>query len=257
MELSRQNDMSKKIAKFTISFILILVIIGVFSFSRPQEVSAAVTLIANTSAAGFGETTTAGINTTGADFIVIGLAIDDGYNGTPSDSKSNTWTQVSNTYTQTNVRVRMWYTRPTSVGTSHTFTVPANPIGSIFVAAFSGVNLSTTDQQNGANGFASSLATGSITPTQNGALLISLLGINAVGLPISINNSFTLIDDEEFVSGTNYGGGMAWRLQDPAAAINPTWTRTNTNGMAATVISFKIFVPNRTAVMWFQDDDEI
>ena len=43
--------------------------------------------------------------------------LDDTYGDTPTDSKSNTWTQLTS-YTQTNVRVRLWYCVPTSVASS-------------------------------------------------------------------------------------------------------------------------------------------
>ena len=200
----------------------------------------AISLIANIDAAGAGPVTTGSIDTTGADFIVIGLAVDDGYNDTPTDSKSNTWTQVANTYTNTNVRVRMWYSVPTSVGSAHTFTAPSSPIGTIFVVAFSGVAQTTPeDQISGANAFASTLKPGSITPTEDNELIVSIFGINSAGAPMSIDAGFTETDEQEFDSGVSYGGAAAYLVQTTAAAADPTWTRTNTNGMAAIQVSFK------------------
>jgi hypothetical protein len=197
--------------------------------------------IGSISASGNGSITTGSLDTTGADLLIIGLAIDDAYNTAPTDSKGNTWTQAPNTYTQTNVRVRLWYSIPTSVGSGHTFSAGTSPFGSLFAAAFSGgKQTSPADQQNGANGFVGTIQPGSITPTEDNELIIALLGINAAGTPISINSSFIETNTEiNFGAGDHYGGCMAYLIQTAAAAVNPTWTRTNTNGCATTIISFK------------------
>jgi len=197
------------------------------------------TLISSVVGSGAADVTTTGIDTTGANLLIIALACDDAYNTTPTDSKGNTWTQLTS-YTQGNVRVRVWFSIPTSVGTSHTFSASGSIIGTIFAHAFSGVvQTSPNDQQNGANSFNTSLATGSITPVENGELLFTVYGINGVGVPISIDSSFTETHEVDFNSGVSYGGATAYLIQTTAAAINPTWTRTNSNGQAATIISFK------------------
>jgi hypothetical protein len=141
----------------------------------------------------------------------------------------------------------MYYCIPTSVGTNHTASVaadatPDDPAASIFFAAFSGVKqTSPFDQINGSNGFASTLQPGSITPTENNELVVALLGINSSGTPMSINSGFTETNTEiNFGAGDHYGGCMAYIIQTTAAAVNPTWTRTNTNGMAVMQCSFKV-----------------
>lgn len=201
--------------------------------------------LTGTKGSGSAAFTTPGIDTTGADFILALQAIADGYNVTPTDSKGNTWVQVANSYTRTNVRVRVWKCIPTSVGTGHTFTAPDNgglnpPFGTMFIQPFSGA-LQTTpeDQINGANNFASTIQPGSITPSENDCIILSVFGINAAGLPISIGSGFTKTQDQEFSSGNYYGGAVAYLIQTTAAAINPTWTRTNTNGNACMQVSFK------------------
>lgn len=201
----------------------------------------AYSLITNTSASGNASITTAGVDTTGADLLIIGLAIDDAYNTTPTDSKGNTWTQLTS-YTQTNVRVRLWYSIPTSVGAAHTFSAGTSPFGSLFAAAFSGSKqTSPADQQNGSNGFVGTLQPGSITPSENNELIITVFGINATGVPISIDSSFIELGPEiDFGAADHYGGQMAYLIQTTAAGVNPTWTRTNTNGCAVTQASFKV-----------------
>jgi len=223
--------------------ILIFVLCTYLYLIEPKKAQAGpgtFTLVANTSASGISGATTGSIDTTGADLIVIGLAVDDGYNGTPTDSKSNTWTQAASSYTQGNVRVRLWYTVPSSTGSGHTFTFSGTPVGSMFVAAFSGAAQSSPlDQQNGANGFGSSLQTGSITPTESNELVVSVYSANAAASPMSVNSGFTETNEIDFGSGDHYGGTMAYLVQTTASGVNPTWSRTGTNGQAATIVSFK------------------
>lgn len=193
----------------------------------------------NAARGAFGGVTTSSIDTTTSDFLVMGMVCTDGYSTTPTDSEGNTWTEATS-YTQTNVRVRLWYTVPTSTNAAHTFSASGSIVGYILVGAFSGVvQTSPADQQSGSNGFVSTLKPGSITPTEDNELVWSHFGINATGVPTSIDDSFTQITEGDFVSGESYGGSWAYKIQTSAAASDPTWTRTNTNGTAATQISFK------------------
>lgn len=199
-------------------------------------------LISNSAPAqGLASATTAGIDTTGADLLIIALCCDDAHTATPTDSKSNTWTQLTS-YTQTNVRVRLWYSTPSSVGTNHTFSSNGlGFVGTILGAAFSGAAQSSpADQQSGANGFVATLQPGSITPSENNELIWSHFGINAAGSPMSIDSGFTELAEADFSAGVAYGGSFAYKIQTTAAAVNPTWTRTNTNGCACTQASFKV-----------------
>lgn len=208
----------------------------------------AIAFVNAVSTSGAGPMTTGSIDTTGANLLVVAMSCDDAYNTAPTDSKSNSWTQLTS-YTQTNVRVRMWYSVPTSVGTGHTFSASGGAAGAIYGIAFSGVaQTSPADQQNGANGFLTSIQPGSITPTENGEVIVTVLGINAAGSPMSINSGFTEVGTEhEFAAGVSYGGTAAYLIQTTAAAINPTWTRTNENGMATTQASFKAAAAAATA----------
>lgn len=199
----------------------------------------AYSLITNTSVQGASNVTTPAVDTTGADLLILGISCDDAYSTTPTDSKGNTWTQGTS-YTQGNVRVRLYYSVPTSVGTSHTFSASWAITGVMFMLAFSGaLQTSPLDQQNGANSFNTSLACWSITPVENNELIISVYWINSSGIPISVNEWMTEVYEDDFDSGVAYGGAIAYKIQTASAAINPTWTRTNSNGQAATVASFK------------------
>jgi len=202
----------------------------------------AVALVSNVGATGTADTVTTGaIDTTGANFLVISVAVDSGATPTISDSKSNTWTAL--TSSALTVKTIIYYVANPTVGTSHTFSNTASQnYCSIRAAAFSGVATTTpADQQNGATGTgASTLATGSITPSENNELVIAALGFNSDGGTISIGSSLTITNSNAFGSGNNYGGSMAYIIQTTAEAVNPTWTRgTGTGAMAARIASFK------------------
>ena len=181
------------------------------------------------------------VDTTGADFFVLVIACPDTYTDTPTDSYGNTWTEITS-YSNAEPKVRTFYsTANGGAGAGHTFTAPNDVVGTIFAAAFSGGDQSAPlDVQNGANAYASSLATGQITPTENDCLIIAGYSVNGSGAsPMSIDSGMTEVQEENFVSGTSYGGSISYKIQTTATAINPTLTRSDTNGQAATVISFK------------------
>ena len=198
-------------------------------------------LIANTIAGGSASgVTTSGIDTSGADFIVVNVAWDAGA-ATPSitDSNSNSWT-ILNIYTAATHKSAMWYKQAPTVGAAHTFTASGtNVYPSMGVLAFSGSVASPFDQQNGANDSSTTLATGSITPTENNELIVTGFGIFNPGTPVSIDSGFTLVDSINFSSGNYYGSATAYLIQTTASAVNPTWTRTNSNHMTASIASFK------------------
>src|SRR5262245_4903451 len=103
--------------------------------------------------------TTGAIDTTGADLFVCGTGSYSPSGNNPSafemtDSKGNSWQRINVYETPANVLVVMFWSRPTSVGSGHTFsyTSPGANIGnypSIAVGAYAGSVASPVDQQNG------------------------------------------------------------------------------------------------------------
>ena len=186
--------------------------------------------------------TTTGINTTGANLLIVGIACDGGANPTVTDSRGNTWTQLTSYVNGTNARVRLYYSSPSSVGTGHTFTMGGTfNYGSVNVLAFSGAKTSTpADQQNGTSGFIGSSGTGSITPTENNELIVSMISCNGQCTPTTIDSGFTKVFEIDFASGVSYGSAIAYKIQTTAVAVNPIWTRNTANGTALTIASFKV-----------------
>lgn len=199
----------------------------------------AIAFIGSNSGSGLSSATTGSVDTTGADFLIAMYSCADAVNLTPTDSKSNTWTQVSNSYTRVEPRVRMFFSIPTSVGTGHTASVSGYFVGALHLLAFSGVKQSSPeDQISGNNAYGTTIQPGSITPTEDNEVIVTIFGVNGSSSPMSINSGFTETNEVDFGAGDHYGATGAYLIQGTAAAINPTWTRTNSGPMVCMQVSF-------------------
>lgn len=184
-----------------------------------------------------GGTTTA-IDTTGANLIIIGLSYDNGGTANLTDSKGNTWIALTTHNVVGNGVSKMYYCFNPVVGTGHTFS-STSIFSSMDVQAWSGAASAPLDQQSGATATASTLPTGSITPTVNNEIVISHFMFSVAGTA-SVGAGMAISDQINFTSGANYGSAMAYIQQGTAAAINPTWTSGGgATPLAATIVSFK------------------
>lgn len=181
--------------------------------------------------------TTAGINTTGANLIV--LAIAGTGTMTVSDSNGNTWTACTNYSGSGGEVVRLYYCYSPTVGAGHTFTVSGTSTYSVIeVSAWSGAATSPLDQQNGANNSSTTIQPGSITPAQNNELVITAVNYYISRSYSSISGA-TFLDSLDGANNNNYGLAVAYNIQTTAAAINPTWTFSTSNYNTACIASFK------------------
>jgi len=194
-------------------------------------------------------TTTPAIDTTGSDLLIAGVTFFATASGagcsTPnvfSDSKSNTWSTaktVQNNGTADG-EFDLFYVHAPTVGSGHTFTYNKECFSSIYILAFSGSVLSPLDVTNSGSNASNetSQASGSITPTQSGDLIIS--GVLGPSSTAAVDSSITQADPfHAAVSAQNYGTGLGYFAQSTAAPINPTWTWTTPSSAAALVASFK------------------
>lgn len=203
-------------------------------------------LVANTAVGntngGAGAVTTPAIDTTGANLIVLAVS---SYAATSeptiSDSKSNTWSQLT-IRSAGDTRFRLFYCAGPTVGSGHTFTVSpsaGNPYQSFCVGAFSGAAASTPfDQQNGATATGTSLATGSVTPSEDNELVIAGLNFAAVNT-ISVNGGFTISDQINYSASVRFGSAMAYLIQTSLAAANPSFSWSTSTAAAAGIATFK------------------
>lgn len=181
-----------------------------------------------------GAGTSSAINTTGADFLVavisgaIGPAI--------SDSKGNTWHELTMQIGSFSSETSIWYAYNPTVGSGHTFTASGEFPG-MCVAAFSGRLTSGDpfDVENGAVEGPSPRQAGSVTPSQDGELLIA--GLGGTPSPISIDSGFTIAESMNLTGGVNYGCVLAYLEQGTAGALNPSWTFSGSG--AAVIATFK------------------
>ena len=190
---------------------------------------------------------TSAINTTGADtiFLVVGSAT----SGAPSvsDSKSNTWDLIHAENSGFDHLCRLYRAKNATVGSGHTFTatLSGGNVG-IGVLAFSGGHLTAPDDQHegAASVFSDNVQPGSITPSEDDTLVMMAVAIVGDGRNVaSITESYS-VSVNLAETGTNFGIGVAYRLQTTATATNPTWTL-SASGLTNTAVSasFKVGAP--------------
>jgi hypothetical protein len=174
--------------------------------------------------------TTTGIDTSGADLLVVAAA-DNGAAPTPTDNKSNSWTGLTSYSSANGGRIQLFYSKPTSVGSGHTFTITAGSFPAIAAIAFSGsASSSVFDVENGVGGLLgqSTAQPGSITPGSDNELLITAvcLGGNLGGSTLAVDSSFTKATNGEVkgTSGVSYGVSIAYLIETTATAKNPQWS---------------------------------
>ncbi|HUB83615.1 MAG TPA: hypothetical protein VMB03_32675 [Bryobacteraceae bacterium] len=195
---------------------------------------------ASAASTGGSDVTVSNLNTTGANLIVIGIASGSSAPAV-SDSNSNLWMRL-NLYTG-GPNIALFYGYNPSVGTGHTFSTTSGNAPSLYVLAFSGSASSPLDQQAGvgANSGITTVQPGSVTPVQSNELLVTLLGIAASGSTSAsaISQGFVIAGTQAFSSGNNYGGAMAYLIQNTAAAVDPAWTVSGSASLLASIASFK------------------
>ncbi len=185
-----------------------------------------------------GTGTTAGVDTSGASFIAVFRA---GQTSTVFDSKGNTWTALTNHATSF-THGRWFYCENPIVGAGHTFSAAAS-YEAIAAVYYTGQAASPFDVENGdAADPASSLATGSVTPTQDHDLVLAGLatgGVNTSGYGISGGGFSAVLASVDGATGVTYGLAVADAVQTTATAANPTWSWSGASQGVACIAAFK------------------
>lgn len=190
---------------------------------------------------------TSSITTAGADSSTANILVAHGsaYLATAppitfSDSYGNTWVKLTAAQGAFYSHSQIAYAKNPMVGSGHTATLAGtDPIYAVLnFAAFSGAN--TTSPFNAENGAATSnsatLATGSVSPAGTDLFVTGIF--MALQASVSINSSFTILDQLGYSSGQYFGAAMAWK--ESGSAENPTWTLSGTESVdfSATIASF-------------------
>ncbi len=191
------------------------------------------------------DVTTSGINTSGANLLVVLASVFTSGTPTVTDSvggNSNSWTSRTLYTNAAGVSLQLFYCTPTHVGSGHTFTVTATgAFPAIGVQAWSGAAASSPyDTENGHSetGVANSIQPGSVTPGQDDELLVSGLGVNSNDA-LTPDSGFT-VSDQIPKGGAGVGGAMAYLVETTATAKNPTWSFVGTaQALTSNTATFK------------------
>ena len=205
-----------------------------------------ISLVVSTSKGDDGSTiqaiTTDAIDTTGCSLLVVAISCNHASAGesTITDSKSNTWVEL--TERESGSYIQLVYAKNPTVGTNHTFSwagTGGKAYPTLMVAGFNRTDTSANaDQENGAtSASASTLATGSITPTTANQLIVTAVSHGQGS--VTIDSGFTEIADVGQVGAQHVAGAMAYKVQTSAAAVNPTWNAGGAGTIAAAIASFK------------------
>lgn len=186
--------------------------------------------------------TTSAFDTTGADFLI---AVYGGASGsfTISDSKSNTWTALTQGTHFFGIRAcQIFYAFNATTGTGHTFTISGTGNEpTLCLMWFSGVLLTDpfdAGSDIGANVESTTVSPGSDTPSTDGCLVIG--GLHKIdATAVTINGGFTIPQQTTDTNTGHHWGAEAYLIQTTAAAAAPTWSCSVTQFMAARQAVFK------------------
>lgn len=184
--------------------------------------------------------TTSGVDTTGANFLIIASA-DFVTRATESDSKGNTYTDLTAQNVSGSRGTQLHYSENPTVGSAHTATASATTsYPAVALGAFSGwATSSSFDQQNGATftGSDNNISTGSVTPSEANEVVIAAVTHSSSGA--TIPSGYTQIGQAS-ASANSVGLALAYQIQTTATATNPNWViDTNSSNLAAVIATFK------------------
>lgn len=161
--------------------------------------------------------------------------------GVLSDSKGNTVTIIGAANTSaTNLRMRMYYSVPASVGASHTFSVTGTgTYPSMSIVAYSGTHASAPLDQSVMTSFSNTTTTldvTDITPAEDNEVVVTFVA--KVDTETSVDGGFSIVDTET-TTGNHQGCALAHLIQTTATVAGPVWTWPATSNKAAGIASFK------------------
>ncbi len=184
---------------------------------------------------------TTGTDTTGCTALVVYCGT--GATGaTVSDSKSNTWTALTQ-YQSTSVdeTIKGYYAENPTVGSSHTFTCTTTAAyPAMCMMGLSGTGTSSilrSQAGGGTSGAAMTLSPGSVSPDSTDIVLSAITTAAASGAT-TIDSSFLLVTSQTYVAATNYAMYCAWK-DAPSGTENPAWSWANSTTVAGTNTVFK------------------
>lgn len=183
------------------------------------------------------------IDTTGASLLVVALGYF--YPANPvtlTDNKGNTWIALTRREGDSGRASRIYYAINPVVGSGHTFTTAglSTYVGLIALAVSVADTTSPFDVENGASGSSgTSLAAGSVSPSENGELLVTALTLEDGMTSVAVDNSFAIQAQIPSVGGVNLGCALATKIQTSAMGENPAWSWSGSFQSEASIATFK------------------
>jgi hypothetical protein len=205
--------------------------------------------------------TTGSIDTSGCTLLILGLtSFVTAASTAPTDSKSNVWQLVANRDPggAGAARVEIWVCYRPIVGSGHTFShnvTNSYPAITVYGYDIDFVPLIPDQANSNTNASTTTLATGSVTPTLNNELLITVATINNVGWS-SIDGGFTINGNIVGITGQRFTHAMAYLVQTTATAANPTWTAAGSGEATAVIMTLRSPVGTYYEEQIADDDDD-
>lgn len=182
-------------------------------------------LVAQVTGNGIAGFTSSAINTTGANLLVVSASFGVDPPLTISDSKGNTYVELTKTTSGGGAIGCIYYCANPIVGSGHTFTVGGGTSAvAAILTAWSGASAAPYDQQSQtifAPGTTAPFGATSVTPSEDGCLIIAGQAVenSGFGATFTPGSGWTQVDRLNFVGGTSYGVSQLYRVQTTAAAI--------------------------------------
>lgn len=203
---------------------------------------------AETSGPGAGGGATGAFDSTGATLLVAAVSRTTS-SGTLTDNQSNTWTQLT-TKASTGVESELYYCLNPNTNAAHTVSYTGgNTYPAVVAAAYSGAGI-IYDQEAVADANATSVSCGSLTPSGDGALVISFCA-HEIGEAQTNDASMTERHDRIWVFGVELGIAYADIVQGAAAAINPNWSSAASDWRIGHQATF--YIPSTTNILTIDD----
>lgn len=181
--------------------------------------------------------------TTGANVIVVGVTdYVPTVISTVTDNKGNTYTRGVFNNGLGNIRTAIYYCINPTVGTGHTFTYGGGGgsyFASIFVTAFTKLNVSSVGASNNNTTSGTTMSAGILTTTSADELIVSVVGSDTAVLPTSISDNFTITNSIALAAAVNFTGGFSYLSSEIIRSVNPTWTFPTTSNKSACILSIK------------------
>lgn len=179
--------------------------------------------------------TTAPVDNTGANLIVLGCFSGGGAGPTCTDSSSNTWSKLNANTGATSFTNQIYYCSPCTVSAAQTFSITGSSNGGVCSMSFAGAKASAPfDIQGGDPG---NTVTSSITPSVPGALVVSTMELNFGNSIATVSAPFAFTDNLPFAGGVSASLACAYVIQTTAIAAQATYAPAHVGANA--IASFK------------------